>query len=404
MIRLKYGDFEINIKTIFSVIVALIPVLAPYASFVNGIYLEEFLLIVMTMFAIFYKKSMHARYRLLPVYILAIEIILSIFLNALLSYGQTTDVLIRSVRMLFYIICITFTSGRLLDIKKTIKAITFVSVYAVSFLLIQIIVYKITGTYIKGMGNVLPLAYRADFDYQYYMSIMFRPSSIFSEPAAMCEYLLVPLSFYLLGQKEIDKKKMLLAVFISFGCLLTTSLWGIIIVVTLWSVWLFKVAVYKKYFIFLIIILSVVVYFIVNSLYLSTTMSRIDLSSIDSLMNSQAFSGRFLGYEALENLNFFEKLFGLGFGNLGIINEKGTGNSVVYYLLGLGVVGTTIFFASCILSLKFYKSLWQKNIYILVLLLSFGAGTINTCLIMYFFILSSYALNDEITREEANSN
>ena len=391
MITIKVFNKRIDARTIFSVLVALIPVLSPYASPFVGIYLEELLLIIMTGVSLSHRKTETNNIKLIPIYLLAGEIIISVFVSRLSQYDQSSDVLVRSVRMLFYLFCICYTSRRLIDLNTTMKAIIIISLYAVAFLIVQTVLYRTTGIYLKGIGNILPLAYRSDFDWQYYMDLMFRPSSIFTEPAAMCEYLIVPLSYTLLYDKNNGKRKTIIAFLLSLGCLLTTSLWGIIIVIIIWSVWLIKVAELKKHFILLVIGIPMASYFAINSFFFSTAMSRIDLSNISSILNSQSFSGRFMGYEALDNLDTFERLFGMGFGNLGIRSKLGTGNSVLYYLLGIGFVGTISFYIACIFSLTKIETLWQKTIFIIMLLLSFGAGILNTCLIMYFFIVTVYS-------------
>lgn len=384
---------RINTKRIYGVIIALVPVLSVYATFVDGIYLQELFLIIFTALAIIYRKSYDYYGVFLPVIFLAAAIIFSCFLNVICGYGETVDVFVRSARMLFYIVCITFTSKRLLDFHTAISATVYIGIFAVAFLIFQTIVYKATGVYIKGVGNILPLAYRQDFDYQYYFSRMFRPSSIFMEPSGMSQYILVPLSYELLDKSNIERKRIVISVLLSIGILMTTSLWGVVILALIWGVWVIKVADIKRYFLILVVLIPLVLYFVINSSVFSSTMSRINMSGFDSIYNSQSFSGRFLGYDALDGMNTFEKLFGLGFGNLGVRKNIGTGNAVLYYLLGIGYVGTIMFYGFCLFVMKRINTVWQKTIFFAMLILSFGAGIINTTAIVYYYVLAAYTMN-----------
>ena len=281
----------------------------------------------------------------------------------------------RVLRFELYIYCALVLSRKYFDRETFIRQINHVAVLMFCGIIFQYIAYYGLGKYIKLYGNFFPLMteelYNVDFDSIFSYSA-FRPSSFLTEPSHVAQFSIIPFIYniYLLYESK-ERKKLLICIMIAMTVLLSKSLWGYLLVIVILGFWLLDTTKKKhsiEWYLTMFLLAIVGFYTVINSKLWSDTFARLDIHNI---FGSMAFTGRFAGYDEYFHLPFFRILFGSGFG--AVINRS-ISNSILYILVGEGIIGLMIFIRALIGLFPFFRNQWQRTLCVTFFMLLFGSN------------------------------
>lgn len=387
-------------KKAINFLLALAPILSIY-YFLSGVTLGEFIIGICAFFSLFFKKNKSFNRSIYIIFaFVAYSFVISI--ASFVFHNYEFEWLTRLLRFFFYCICIYIISSRgAFDKKYFFKYAGIISIFVFIGMLFQYFTYYTTHSYFKLFGNILPvysesrmsIDYENVFDYSF-----FRPSSFFTEPAHLCQFVILPLAYFLFNESD---KKFNLRIPIIVCCVLSivlsTSLWGYSLFAIVLVFFVFRKA--KRIGITRITLfaplLVVFVVILVKTPFFKNSISRLN---IDSLLESQTFIGRFGGYDSFFSKSLGTIIFGSGFGNIGNAEYA---NSVVYILYGTGIIG--IVFWLTVLFFNFFKNpvFFNKLFLLLFFVLMPGSGVlISTTFVLFFICIINKSLNDEAIKYE----
>lgn len=384
-----------NLSKFYSVILAWIPLLGIYKSFVPGISIGELVLMICGTLSIYFNNRIKPTNAEKTLVVFALYSLFSTMISYMAGLYEFFW-FHRLIRILFYIFCICYVSKNLFQ-----ECVFFRSMFALSYLLflgivIQYIIYYSTGNYLRLYGNILPVMNEEllNLDYQYIIRIsVFRPSSLFTEPSHVAQYLMIALTYalYHLKSQNEEKVSIINVIIIGLTMLMSKSLWGYVILLIIFVYWILDSSKEKNsasWYIVLPIVIACGSIALVNSSLFKDTFSRIQFSD---LSNSQAFMGRFGGYEILNNLSMLRRIFGTGFA-ASVVNKPIT-NSVLLLLYGSGITGTLIFLLFIFFVVKSNNNIfnWKRTLAVSLFVLMFGSNIlfstgiilVCTCIIIY---------------------
>ncbi|WP_078543562.1 hypothetical protein [Litchfieldia alkalitelluris] len=384
-----------NVK-IYTVLIALLPIIAIYASGVPGINLGELFLVAFWAYSlIFVKKGVFNSYSQVNILIFfGWYAIFSTFISMFFDSSQINDVMVRTIRFCFYLFVIVYLSRKFFSLNYAIKVIKFVSIAGTFYIIIQNISYRFFGLILKGFLPFIPV-YTSQYEtYDYaglYETIFYRPTSFFLEPAHYSQYVLIALVLFLF-KEEFNIKNIISSVFITIGVLLSTSGQGLIIATLIWFVYMLnlllaKREIWKKRLLgitFPIITLAVLP-FLLRSEIIQNNISRI-LSSGSA--TSTAVGARTSGYLTfIMEDSIFIKLFGAGFGN----TPHGVWFAGLSYILYcLGIIGFLFLLGIFLIYYLKANSKFIKMLIFVCFMLSVSAEIINSYWIVFMFSLFCY--------------
>lgn len=365
-------------------ILACICVFSVYASGIPGVNLGELLLVLLLLFGLFYEKkilinAIAKKLVMFCCYAALIIVLASVCGQYDFSY------LHRFLRFILYICVAIITSQKLYDKETFFKASIVLAEILTACLIIQYILFYATGKYVAFYG-FLPLSdpSRLAIDYGTIFSYeIFRPSALLTEPAACIQQMFVPLVYVLFNMKNIKRPILKIAILV-VGMLLTKSLWGVALLALIFGYY-FLLKKDKKLTSWIVLFFAIVA--ILSSGIFDQTLTRIDFGN---LTNSASFTGRFGGYELLQNRSFLAILFGKGFGNIGELNYA---NSMVYLLSSCGIVGTLLFFSILIVIKKKHLNNELPLIALCFYALLFGSSIIVSTTISVIFTVVLFEFN-----------
>lgn len=384
----------------FSVFLAFAPLLSIYRSPVPGMNLAELALCAFFATFLFFGR-IHAL-RKSPESMLLIFVIY-IFVHSILMFAleqTTTTELFRMIRFSFFYLTVALFLKYYLDYDlffRWVKRITYVSV---AFLILQYVVYFGTGRIILGVlqDHMYFEGYRLS-DYTRRFSYAYRPSSFYSEPAHMAQYLCMTTSIALFANEK-RKDLPLLATSVA-GMLLSTSSQAILLFLVMVGYFFLrnlKEDLYRKVsarklgvdFAFLFA-------FILAALWISTTdVFQTSLGRLLQTGEQGAVYARFNSYNYLvQDSNLIQIIFGHGFGSVPT-DEMVPGLGYIFY--GSGVVGIIII---AILVFRMWKNgtPLAKS-----MILVFVATLLGTSVFMNIIILPFFGLMLCGRREKVNQN
>ncbi len=377
---------------LYTLCVAILPMLAMYASGIPGFSLADVILFLFTAFAMLnYSRQDNNGYGGNVKWLFCgMALILAFDVVVLLVDSKNLyDVAIRTIRYGFYIFCFAFTSKKMLDVellKKYVKNITLIST---AYIFLQYAVYKLGGKVLRGFIPWIPL-YIEDYalrDYESLFETMFRPTSLFLEPAHFARYAIIGL-IIILWKSEPDFKDILLAVLVSFGVLLSTSSQGYLLLALVWVLFALtratriKSDIVKLFIIIGVLCAPVLIYIIFTLPYVQETILRSLSGSIGD--SNTALGARLSGFLYFGELNIFNKIFGTGFGN---IPESGWLSSAAYWLYGSGIIVFFIFLIFLLTSLVKLKH-ECRMILLIVFILFFSDDSFYSSMCVLFYSLS----------------
>lgn len=391
----------INVKKIATIIILTIPITSQYKSPIPGLSLGDVFLLLTTLMILLLNKRVPSIKRITGViFIFAFYVSVSSLLAILFqSNAAVGDTLVRTTRFLFYVLFAFIISPNFFEINVFLKWYRKIVIFATILIIVQTILNNYFNIVLLGVYQ--PWISRFDvMDVERLMrsySNMYRPSSIFIEPAYYARYVLPSLAFNLLSDKGLDKRKFLNSLFISLGLILSTSGQGIVIGLFLWIGSLIKqvIKVNPKNLLYAVSLIPVFY-------FLST--QRIVISSLNRLFGGEWGSSNtrvFKGYDIFDQLDSLSKLIGTGFGNVGrymsnnsiqSIYDRSNAvseymNSFAYILVNSGILGfllVLLIFRYLIVNTK-YEYRWC--IYVLALLSLSGGIIMSSSAIFYFGII-----------------
>lgn len=232
-----------------------------------------------------------------------------------------------------------------------------------------------------------------------------RPSAIFIEPAHFCQFELIGLVFLLFGS-EGEKKNQLWVqrIVISLAIFFTNSANGVILAIIIWGIWL--VLYFKKRIspIKLILLILVIVFgsaFLFQSTVVQGALQRVATTNVE--LGQTTGNQRILqGIYVYEQLPFFNKLFGTGFGNLQYVltqeqivtpflEELGNEymNSFSTVLVSSGIIGLIFY---CIVWGRMFikeKSVEQKMVWVTITILSCTSCIFYSCISVLYLVFAA---------------
>ena len=232
----KQSSFE-TFSKLFTLLVVLYPIFNRYQSVVPFLTISELAFLLLFVVSIF-------RFRVFTMnmdwmaFVFAMYLLFDIALHAeMLSGSVWAQGAGTAGRVALLYLLFAFMNKNFMDFDFGFRALIYVSVIVGIYGLVQtaasrigiVLTTYIPGLPIMGVDN-LDVVVRAKMDY----GLTFRMQSVLNEPAALCCYLILPITMLLNGESEIRHANAV-AVFLSAVCVLSLSSTGIIVVLVLWS-------------------------------------------------------------------------------------------------------------------------------------------------------------------------
>lgn len=327
----------------FSIFLSLLPILGIYGVGINGISLGELLLVLFFIYGVLtgeLKISEGTR----PLIVFVIYIFSIALFNAFLfNYSQINSVLIRSIRISFYMATIAFFESRI-DKKIIIKSVLIISFTASVFMIVQNFLYSLFDIKISGLIPNMPIYTELYMSKEYKNvieeKVVLRFTSFFLEPAHFSRYVILGLILALYEYK--GRVKTVIALVLTVAIVLSGSGNGYMMLIIVWSFFMFDFLKNRK-FTMMQMCLAIVVaiasfYFLSKSNIVNYAWGRIFDGA--STGNSNAVNARLGTYSVFGEENIYFLIFGNGWGCVPFDNAWMS--DVVYCLWGSGIVGVTI--------------------------------------------------------------
>lgn len=387
-----------GLSKLFSVFLALLPVIAIYSSGIPGFNLADIILMLFLAASVIMGSNKTYRIDTRLVRILSFCVYICTMPLLIGAVSQTTvfsDVVVRTIRILFYIISATFLSRRHLDTRTFKKAVVRISLLAVVYIVIQYIAYNLFEYYLVGYLPFLEV-YQAGYEGVDYLSKFemqfFRPTSFFLEPAHCSRFLIIGLVLVLF-KRRIRRRDYIFAVMIAMGILLTTSGQGYIMVAIVFLCFVFFNP-YKKLSITkfgrALGLLSLAAIFILI-VYFSTDIIQNTFSRIFNDTSTGAVSARLGTLTEILDEEPLYLIFGHGYGAVPYENAWMSG--ITYVLYGSGIIGLLILLSFFIKSI-FVKKTANKIIALVFLFLFFTDDAFNSYMTVIYLSIILYYMED----------
>lgn len=412
-----------------TVILVISPILNIYKAGTIPLSMAEISYVVLSVVFIFYslihkslKVSKPGKYYSL---FLFFSFAISIIMATVLINTITLDFIIKWAQMLVYSIPIIFFSSNFFNRKFGEKLYISISFFLSLFLILQFISFQVLHVQIKGLLSNLPLNYNLSSASEYYSYLNFhniyRPSSIFIEPAHFSQYVSLALLmelFPLNRKKDQLNSTYYRAIVITFALMLSGSAIGFFSVLLFWGYWFWKYFIkqgkfIKSYFMsILLIFLGIVM--VVRTNVFDKFLYRI--STIGDTTSSTGSLRILRGYYIFSLGNPINKIFGIGFGNIinyliknGITTPYDGNlligneymNSLSYILVASGILGFILFLVFLLQSFVYIDSNSKLILLYLIVLLSTSAILLSpTYVVISVFLLSktnSYRYSNEFS-------
>lgn len=352
---------------IFTFLLITFPIFRIYSSPIPGINYAE-LIMLTYIFIVFFTKGTSFRFKkksiemkLLYLYIFYFAI--TLLANYYIEYFSIYDSLVRLLRWGFYIFLLVI-SRYFLDKQYALKFIKFTVIFTCLLLWIQIFSYYILGKVLTFKIPGLPIAATA-YDTGrlelYYERNIFRPYSLFLEPAHFSYFAIVGLCVVLfINTNKKLKKDYFVAIFITISLIASTSSSALFLAIVVWLYYFYLYMKLDKSYtkIFYSILITFLILGIGALMFKTDTVQF----AINKVFTGENFGGsRMNSYKVFfENLSDFDKAIGIGIGNEEYFFKANYGmdfgysNTIGYLIVGTGIIGLTLFFA-------FLVDLWLRT-------------------------------------------
>lgn len=332
----------------YSVAVALLPVLASYASGVPGFSAADVILALCCVGAVLgnYFRRIN-EFTVKPVLIVVALYLIVLFdlITALVQQSpEYGNMIIRAVRYFFYLAVVVICSCRMLDLALCKKAVKIITLLASVYIFLQYVLYTLFGVILRGYLPFLRLYVEgyAATDYAALYSAMYRPTSFFLEPAHFARYAVVGVALLLFDGEKLRAGDVLGAVFASAAVLVSTSAQGYVLLALVWLICLLTRTKdlesdgLKGLFFLAAVLMPLLLMGIMQLPFVRTAVARalnIDFSNLAN--ENTAMGARLGGFSYYMDLPALYRLIGMGFG---VVPEGGWLSSAPYWLYGSGCI------------------------------------------------------------------
>lgn len=347
---------------VFTFLLLTFPIFRIYSSPIPGINYAELIILLFTLFLLLTKSSNlrldFSTLEMKLLYIFLLFFFMTLISNYYIHYFSIYDSIARLLRWGFYVFLLVI-ARYFLDKQYAVKLIRRLVILSSVILWIQIFYYKIMGKVLtfKIPGfEIAATAYDTKRLELYYEKNIFRPYSLFLEPAHFSYFAIIGLCVVLfINDNGNSIKEYLLAIFITASLIASTSSSALFLTVAVWLYYFYRYIKYKHTH--LKLLFGIVVLFIIFGI----AMVLMQMETVQFAIN-KVFSGDEIGGSRMNSYKFYlgslsgtEKVFGIGVGNEkkffkeshGI--EFGYSNTIGYLMVGTGILGLTLFSAYLIL-------------------------------------------------------
>jgi len=324
-----------------------------------------------------------------------------IFILVSPNYFDYLITLKKIADIIFALYIITVFSRTINNPQKFYMIYKKAGIICLIFIYYQSITYYVLGrSYFLG---IIPYLKAYSVSYQSY----FRPSSFFGEPQQFANFILPLLVF------SLKNKEKFLSLLITIAIFLSTSSFGIISVIIIWSVETFKNIIIKKNLKFGIISLTLICILIASFFYLDDfSYARKKIININIKENERLYKG----IDEYSYLQLKYKILGLGVGNLsnyleyinrwsdltvnidGIRKPTEFSNTISYTLLSFGIPGLIVYISFLC---NLFKNI-NKNYISLIILFTLnnlvGSAFFNPYFIFYVILAYSVSYDKKIIK------
>lgn len=344
----------------------------------------------------------------------AYGIICSVF-GMILINGSARDIGVRVIREAFYYIIIFGLGIVLFDYEYFKKIVSKLVMALAFFVLVQTIVYFLTGYLIPGLIPNVEINDGGITGQQMYQIILknagymgyIKPNGFLCEPAHCAHCFFIYLLIILFEEDPVSNQRQFIrAGIVSLAMIATMSTSAFIELAVAWIAWLIVGKRKKVLQIVLVAIAMVGAYILVfkrGDTSYSAVLERFTRMFSNQQVASYSGNLRVLkGFEVFKSLPAFNKIFGIGFGtydaavNNGLIQLQGYDlaneymNTISYILVSTGVVGFAIYigyFAAVFKS----RTITGKLLIVGAFIMALGSGIYCTSIYIWLMLIISCA-------------
>lgn len=278
------------------------------------------------------------------------------------------------------LICV---SNHMVNSNYLIKMYLQVAKIATVFIIIQTLVYHIFHLIVPGYGNILLMSPSYAEGITQVVGGLYRPTSLFYEPAHYFEYMLPALVILLFGNYSLMPKNIFFSMFISLGVILSGSGMGILTIVGCWGLWCIKNI--KEWKIEKNVLITCGLFLMLGVIFLQTSYAKMVFGRVfgNANVSYTAVNGRMDIYKNIFQQNIYGVLFGNGYGNtIGTLYYP----NWAFNIWCLGIIGGLIILMIYSNEFRKCKEEYQKVLLGLNLFLCLGTTLFMGKYIIFYFI------------------
>ena len=330
-----------SLERSFSVFMAVYPILCLYLAFSSFTIGDVLLIIFFLMFV--YKRGIlkvNTRTMLLGFFVVyaVSSLLINCMLTDIISTHGTEAVLWRMIKYVFYVLAACMVGAERLDVNVFKKTLFAAASLSCAFLFVQYVLFYGANIVVTGEipGLTWYLSEYSEIDYEHQYSQVFRPCSIFLEPALFSHYTIVALIFTLFDHTgSMQKPAKWRAILFTVGIVMSTAGQGIAFLAVVYCVYIVKElkgGVRKACFGITIVCVALYAY---NNI-------EVFQRGVDRLLfNDDAAGARLDSYHYCFEMEPLHFLFGNGYG-VTPDGEYLAGAAYIWY--GCGIIGLMLVF------------------------------------------------------------
>lgn len=390
-------------KKLYAILICFVfPIMSLY-SVVGSFNIAHLLAIVFMCFCLLtYPKCMSRMNQIYaPIVVYTIfQTILVVLVNNTVS---GSSLFLKVAQWLLYYMLLALFNNSLFEYEIMVKVLRVTVVITCTYLLVQQILASIWHIYLPPGLTFLKYVREELKDTYIYLDKykrVYRPRSMFSEPATFCQFALPALVIEI--YRKYGKRNYGIIVLLVLSIVVSKSATGLFGIITIAVIYVIKMisqtkSIKKKTIMALLIVIPLLVIYVCVNSDIAYSINRFLGGS--SFFSSILDDARLTGYVKFSYLNmesWFDVLFGKGFSSEGLTDETYLylGGFLRHYYC-FGVVGIVILFAM-LLKMFIKGDSMQKTMVILVVVLSVASNPLhnNDLLIPFSFICSNRIRQD----------
>lgn len=331
----KQNNYRNNsfLKTAFCIFLAVYPVLCIYTGFYKFT-IGDLGLLVFTVLGLLPPPRKDRR--IVPVAIFLLTTIFIFFLNLFvfrtMSSWAVSSYVFRLIKLCFYLGSAFLCGKKFFDTETFTKAVIAVGFVAALYMFFQYFAFYGLGRVYMGHlpGLEIYIEAYSQEDYVTLYKNVFRPCSIFLEPAMYVQYMIVPTTLALFSQRiRVIPKAVIVGVF-SISMLMSTSAQGVAYLAIMFFVYAL-IGSKKKgnivVFVFVVVMAAIVAYLLLEPFRFA----------VDRLLfGEKALEARIGAYQYVLDMPFEFSIVGFGYG---VVPVEDYMAGAAYVLYGCGIIG-----------------------------------------------------------------